>query len=210
MAITAFRYSSLLDPQRFQSLGQATFPPTPIPATPGMVLLTDYTITHAGTSATLTNGQVTFTAVTSLSLNGVFTADFDNYVVNASTIATGNASFYFRLRASGSDATGTDYTSQQLQATGGPPGIAVNRQTNNYGRCGAVSITLRSGTWISVYGPYLSQPTATRNTDGNGAATARIDDFANTHSLSTSYDGITLYPSANSISGSVVVYGVRS
>ena len=49
---------------------------------PGMVLLKPTSIAHSGTSASIgANGQVTFTAVTSLSLNGVFSADFDNFLL---------------------------------------------------------------------------------------------------------------------------------
>ena len=36
---------------------------------------------------------------------------------------------------------------------------------------------------------------------------AEILDRATTHSLSTSYDGITIYPTANAITGTIHVFG---
>ena len=98
MAITSFRTSSITDPQRFQSLAQATYV-APLPSTIGMVLMKPTSIAHSGTSATLgANGQVTFTAVTSLSLNGCFTAGFDNYVVSVRGTSSTNTNLYYRLR----------------------------------------------------------------------------------------------------------------
>ena len=209
MAITAFRYSSLLDPQRFQSLGQATFPPTPIPATPGMVLLTDYTITHAGTSATLTNGQVTFTAVTSLSLNGVFSADFDNYVVSIRhKLALGNDPIQMRLRVSGSDASGTDYTRQRLLASSTTV-QALRSTSQTSAAVGYASADYRAGDVAYIYGPFLAQPTAFRNNNAGDISGGSIYEYASTHSVSTSYDGFTLIPASSSLTGALQVYGIR-
>ena len=178
---------------------------------PGMVLLTPTSITHAGTSASVgANGQVTFTAVTSLSLNGVFSADFDNYViVSTNSIATGgNVSITLRLRSSGTDATGTDYAVQFVQASSTT--VSAIRAT------GLTSATTRaddeglSGWHTYVYGPAVAQPTAFRNTGffiNNGAT---IRDDACTHSLSTSYDGCTIAPASSEITGKLAVYGIRS
>ena len=207
MAITAFRYSSLLDPQRFQSLGQATFPPTP--ATPGMVLLTDYTITHAGTSATLTNGQVTFTAVTSLSLNGVFSADFDNYVVNMRHNGSADTGIALRMRSSGTDASGNDYTYQLLSADS--TAVSGSRTSStNLGVIGIVSIAQRGGDTAYFFCPFLAQPTAVRTVSARALSNAAIYDYATTHSLSISYDGFTAFPASGNMTGTLQVYGVRS
>ena len=207
MAITAFRYSSLLDPQRFQSLGQATFPPTPV--TMGMVLLTDYTITHAGTSATLTNGQVTFTAVTSLSLNGVFSADFDNYVVSIRhKLALGNDPIQMRLRVSGSDASGTDYTRQRILASSTTV-QALRSTSQTSAAVGYASADYGAGDVAYIYGPFLAQPTAFRHNNAGDISGGSIYEYASTHSLSTSYDGFTLIPASSSLTGALQVYGIR-
>ena len=176
---------------------------------PGMVLLTPTSIAHSGTSASIgANGQVTFTAVTSLSLNGVFSADFDNYVISMRNVGTGGNNLLGRLRTSGSDATASNYVWQYLDADN--TSISAGRFTTSNWRVGAEYTTARTGNTVYLYGPYLAQPTAYRLIDVDGYLSASIADAAGTHSLSTSYDGITIYTTGSNITGALQVYGVRS
>ncbi len=180
-------------------------------AKPGMVLLTPTSIAHSGTSASIgANGQVTFTAVTSLSLNGVFSAAYDNYVISMRTVASGDSRVDARLRLSGTDASGSNYTTQYIFA--GSTTVDANRYTSEtyFRAMHYSSATTRSGVNVMLYGPYLAQPTAHRTLSVYGDSSGTIDDRAGTHSLSTSYDGITFIPLTNNISGALQVYGVRS
>ena len=179
-------------------------------AAPGMVLVSPTSITYSGTSATLgANGQVTFTAVTSLSLNGCFTADFDNYVIFVNDInSTGTQPRLIRLRDSGTDELGNYFTQQFLRASS--TSVTAGRSTGlNFLGMGETSL-VAAGVHVAVYGPNLSQPTAFRSVDVHGESNARITDYAGTHSLSTAYDGFTILPLANTITGKVAVYGIRS
>ena len=180
---------------------------------PGIVLVKPTSITHSGTSATLgANGQVTFTSVESVSLNGIFTSDFDNYVVSCRLIAdTLNINVFAKLRSSGTDAVGADYTWQRLQANG----TARNAtRTSGVTKANVAegSATAASGFDLRIYGPALTQPTAMRSTTIMGRDGARLVDFASTHSLSTSYDGLTIAMDAgfSYLTGALQVYGVRS
>jgi len=178
---------------------------------PGMVLVSPTSITHSGTSATLgANGQVTFTAVTSLSLNGCFTAGFDNYVVSVRGTSSTNTNLYYRLRASGSDASGSNYTVQELVAESTAVSAArytSQTQANNF----LFGPSLQNGDGLYFYGPFLAQPTASRVVSVGESGGARIIEYAVTHSLSTSYDGFTfLTNSAATVTGALQVYGVRS
>lgn len=209
MAITSVRTSSISNPQRFQSLAQATYV-APVPSTVGMVLLTPTSITYSGTSASVgANGQVTFSAVTSLSLNGVFGAGFDNYVIAMQMSCSGNDTFYYRMRLSGADnSTASSYVSQQLYAGGTT--VAAGRQTQNYGLVSYISSTARNGLLLNIYGPAIAQPTALRSVSVSGYSSAYIDEQASTHNQSTAYDGITLYPGSTNMTGTLTVMGVRS
>lgn len=178
---------------------------------PGMVLLTPTSIAHSGTSASIgANGQVTFSAVTSLSLNGVFSADFDNYVVSIRSVASsGSPAIFARLRASGTDATGSNYVYQYLYADN--TSVSAGRATTDGGLiAGDTASTQRSGSHLMLYGPFLAQPTASRVTNAWGLNSAYFSDYACTHSLSTSYDGITFRMTSVNFSGALQVYGVRS
>lgn len=177
----------------------------------GMVLMTPTSIASTGTgnsSSINANGSVTFSSCETLSLNGVFTSEYDNYmVVMRSQLATSSVAFNFRLRSSGTDASGSNYTLQYLAADANT--VYGDRITSSTaGRIGNATSSQRSGYLLYVYGPCLAQPTATRSTDAVGQNDAFIVDYACTHSLSTQYDGISLYPTSSSITGLVSVYGL--
>ena len=172
----------------------------------GLISMTPTSIAHAGTSATINaDGGVDFSAVTSLSLNGVFTGDYDNYLIVYRGPDNGAVdSVVWQLRASGSDASGSNYVEQRLRAD--DTTISGARSTQTFFRVGRLAEP--AGFFIHVYGPALAQPTAARTVTTEGVSNARINDFASTHSLSTSYDGATfvcLAPTA--LSGNVHVFG---
>ena len=178
----------------------------------GMQLVTPTSIAYSGTSASIgANGSVEFSAVTSLSLNGVFTGDYDNYMVVVRFLGTtGNVGLFARLRTSGTDASGTDYTFQRLLAES----TTVNgarTSSANYARLSSTNNGVYHGFTTNIYGPYLAQPTAYRTVTVEGEGGARMLDYAGTHGLSTSYDGLTVYPEvsvSSTFSGLVSVYGL--
>lgn len=176
----------------------------------GLVLLKPTSIAFSGTSATVgANGSVSFTACTSLSLNGVFTSDYDNYMVVIRSLGSGFAGAQMRLRSSGVDASGSNYTIQVLVPSGSLVFGArdVSQPQANFH---AVSNTQRSGGVAFLYGPFLAQPTAVRNVNVCGNLNAEIYDYASTHSLSTSYDGFSLIVSGSqNMTGMLCVYGLR-
>lgn len=177
----------------------------------GMILMRPTSIVVAGVGATASigvNGSVTFTSATSLSLNGVFTSGYDNYmIVLRNQQNTSSASLQVRLSASGTEASGSDYTRQYIQADGTSViGSRSSAQTST--RFGSFDTAQRNGITAYIYGPFLSQPTAMRSVTMYSYLGGAIEDYASTHSLSTSYDGCVLFPSAGSFTGLVSVYGL--
>jgi hypothetical protein len=183
--------------------------------TNGLVVMTPTTIDITGIGVPTPvgtiqpDGSVTFSQLRSLSLNGVFTSDYDNYMI----VLRGNTNLaypfgYQRLRVSGTDnVTAGSYTSQYVYASSTTVSGAQTSSTqwetypmgNNY----------KSGFVEYVFGPYLAQPTAMRNVSGAAQSGGTFHDVAGTHSQSTSYDGITLITQSNThlMFGSVIVYG---
>ena len=177
---------------------------------PGMVLMKPTSIDYSGTSATLgENGQVTFNAVTSLSLNGCFTADFDNYVVSIRSGNTTDANMSLRLRSSSTDDSGSNHTYQNIIVNGTAVSAGRGSSTTAW-ILGTHGTNGKDGLTLNIYGPNLSQPTAGRWTGMTSYATVIINDSAFTHSLSNSYDGFTLFMASGSVTGALTVYGVRS
>lgn len=178
----------------------------------GMILITPSSVVKTGASSTATinaSGSVTFSACNTLSLNGVFSSEFDNYMIDMRHSNTvDGVDVLVRLRAFGADSTGSNYTYQQLNGNGST--VSGSRTTTTNGAFGLDS-TNRSGFTAYVYGPNLAQPTASRSVGASGSSNAYIRDYAWTHSLSTGYDGFTLlYATTDRFTtGLIKVYGLR-
>jgi len=168
-------------------------------------------ITGSGSEAYITSfyGSVEFTTCETLSLNGVFSSEYDNYMVVVSGVDAAGQNL--RMRSGGNDnSTASSYVSQLLSANSTT--IQGFRDTTtfaylNYQNAAGPPL----GYVVYVFGPYLTQPTAGRSvTTGTDApGNFRISDHAFTHNQLTSYDGITIYPSSGTFTGRVAVYGMR-
>ena len=179
----------------------------------GLELIKPTSIASTGTgnsSSINTNGSVTFSSCATLSLNGVFSSTYDNYmIVLRFTNASGTTTLQYRLRASGTDnSTASSYVTQELTADS--TSVLGGRYTANLAYFGTAYATQRSGLVMNVYGPFLAQPTASRSVTVGDSSSAYFYDAAHTHNQSTSYDGLTVLLSAGTISGLVCVYGMRN
>jgi hypothetical protein len=172
---------------------------------PGLALVTPTSIANSGGSASASGGAVTFTGVSSISLNGVFTGTFDNYLIE--TRITPGASLFnrVRLRASGTDSS-ANYTETLIyQSIAGAPAGAGGSTTqvqitpNGSGACAARA---------EVFSPYLASPTVLLAQSFASGSEQIIVAASNT--ASTQFDGFTLYPSTSTITGVVRVYGYRN
>jgi hypothetical protein len=177
----------------------------------GLILLTPSSIAYTGTSATISaNGSVSFSACTALSLNGVFSADYDNYMMIVRATTSAESYINFRFRASGTDdSTASSYTEQRLYAES--TSIGASRWSLDFATIHYLTSGLQSGATGFIYGPYLTQPTAMRYTDvANVPSSVGLRDFAHTHNQSSSYDGFTfLAYLSRAFTGRVAVYGMR-
>ena len=176
----------------------------------GLILITPTSVDKTGTGSTATvsaNGSVEFSACATLSLNGVFSADYDNYMIVARTQTNDNWAIQCRMRLSGTDNTAaSSYVTQYWSA--GSTTVSAARVTDTFGYIGARGNTQRAGFVATIYGPYLAQPTALRSTVADDASSATVTDYAFTHNVSTAYDGFTMYVTGT-VSGRVAVYGMR-
>jgi hypothetical protein len=180
-------------------------------ATNGITLITptSVAVTGAGSSASINaGGSVTFATAATLSLNGVFSSLYDNYIVDLRFVGSVNQqNLNIRLRLSGTDASGSNYTRQFLSTNG--TSINAVRETNfTQASFSIVDSEQRSGLQGYIYGPSLAQPTAMRTVGVSGDGNARTWEEAITHSLSTAYDGFTLISAASNFTGLIKVYGL--
>ena len=158
--------------------------------------------------------ETTFSAVSSVSLNNVFTADYDNYRimirVTASTGSGTDNTFTLRLRASGTDST-ANYVHQRIGAQGATTFAGANTSGTDdwFGGFAAINATNYYTQTIDIYGPQLAAPTvASAYTAELDSTATSVEIFAMRHTASTSYDGFTVLTD-KSMTGTVWVYGYR-
>jgi hypothetical protein len=164
----------------------------------------------SGTGSATALGTVTFSGCSSVSLNDVFSATYDNYRIIVTGTATVNASIGFRLRVSGTDAT-TNYNWQRLIADGA--GVSAARTTGvAQVLIGLLDLSIPTGLSIDIYEPFKTQSTVFRSTSALPELSGRIYDAVGYHSTSASYTGFTLMKDSGSgnITGTVSVYGYNN
>lgn len=175
----------------------------------GLVTMTPTSIASTGTgnsSSINTNGSVTFSSCATLSLNGVFTSSYDNYMVTMRSVAvSATAGINFRLRASGTDnSTASSYVNEYLETSGTT--LNAGRTTATSSQLSNTTSTSRDGLTFYLFGPKLAQATAFRTLAVYDGSTVVMLDTGGTHNQSTAYDGISFIFS-NVVTGLVTVYG---
>jgi len=175
----------------------------------GLRLVTPTSIANSGGSASASGGAVTFTGVTSLSLNGVFSSGYDNYrIIIRSVYSTGTNGF-MRLRAAGTDnTTASSYVVQELTASS--TSVNGSRITADNWRSWSGAVTITNGVAFDIYSPFLATSTALTSSEINSSSGAYLANYAGTHNQTTSYDGATFYVTSGNITGIIRVYGYQN
>jgi hypothetical protein len=150
-----------------------------------------------------------FSGVSSQSVNDVFSATYDRYLLVVSqTKATTTGSMYLRLRVSGTDATGTDYKyhfSYGESLSGTYSGIAANTDTGLRLTVDNSTTDIQSAN-VTLFNPFAAAKTSILGTTMNFAGSTAGGQFAGGHNLTTSYTGFTIYNSGGTMTGSINLY----
>jgi len=169
------------------------------------------------------SGALTLVATSSpsasatVSINNCFTSTYTNYMIIANLTASENSGLSLRLRASSSDNSSSNYvfndayqfigaaTAAFSTGSSGQPGTA------NYFGLGYVDTGGENIQNINIYSPQATQKT-TYNSVCLGAypATNYLLSYrsAGIMTVTTSYDGFTIYPNSGTLTGKVRVYGI--
>jgi hypothetical protein len=165
-------------------------------------------IANSGGSASLTGNTVTFTDVSSISLNKCFTGDYDNYRIIISGSGSSDPGLYIRLRAAGSDATGSDYNHQFIN--GISTTVAGARLNANYWYPIPFYTSDDNCISLDIFRPFLASRTIASFIGQYGLGSASLYVGSLNHTLTTSYDGLTVYPSTGALTGVLSVYGYKN
>ena len=152
----------------------------------------------------------TFSNASTVSINNVFSSTYDNYRILFSnmTCATSDQGLSFRLRASGTDFTGSNYEKQEINGNG--TSVGASRASGNSLNIGTISPSLRNSITMDLMNPYLAVPKTGHSHNmytltGTGTLVRTMAHVLNT---SSAYDGFTFFAGTN-ITGTVQVYGYK-
>jgi hypothetical protein len=147
-----------------------------------------------------------FSAVSSVSLNNVFTSAYDNYKIILTGNSDSNRDPLIRLRVGGSDnSTASSYVRQRLLVNAST--ISGARVTSDAAVLGTLDTGLLNILSIEITQPFLATATALVNLNTRSASGALFEANSITHNQTVSYDGFTLFLSAGNITGTIRVYG---
>ena len=176
-------------------------------AAPGMRLVVPTSATNGTVGAT---GAVTFSGVSSVSLDGVFSSAYDNYKIVAFVKGSADAAGKFRFRNTGS---GADNTTSNYWWGGYYQGYGATTTINPETGGGAVNTATISGV-SSLAGGFAADVFSPFLTDYTLVCAPSADSYNRQYSIqfraTTSFDGFTFYPGSGTITGTVRVYGYKN
>ena len=165
----------------------------------------------APTSALNLISSTTYSASSAHSVNDVFSATYDNYLilVNVDSASTG-ASLNMRLRVSGSDNSNSNYywVYYGISATNTTLDPGNSNGLGTLWNIGYNDDTNGSTETINIRNPYLSLVTSFNNSY-TGIEDNNVYPYhgGGRTSVTTSYTGFTIFPTSGTITGKVRVYG---
>jgi hypothetical protein len=184
--------------------------------TPGMKLVVPTSVAvGSGSGSVATQGTVSFSGASSVSLNGCFSSAYRNYRIICNFAPSVSNDVNIRVRVSGTDDTGSNY---KFAAIGYK---SNNTAYNDYGAAAtswqdiARSATSTTNVFFAfdVINPIETMPTIISgktilyDTASSGVLTDI--NYTGFHTQSTSYTGLTLVTTTGTITGDVSVYGYK-
>ena len=150
-----------------------------------------------------------FSAVSSVSIDNVFSSTYDNYrIIFVGTLSETEADIAVQMRASGTDADTVNYA-YFLTARGvdSQPYDQISSGQNRWfvGRIGSRGTSSCS---FDLFSPALAARTTFHSQNfADGTTTRFVQVGSGTHTLSNSYDGITFFPGGHNMTGNISIYG---
>jgi hypothetical protein len=150
--------------------------------------------------------STSFTSQSAVSAaTNTFSSTYTDYFIKVNVTLSNSTTLRFRMRAAGTDATGSNYTTQYLYGNGATAGAGNTTETGGY-----LNVTDASGRCVVdfiVYNPNLAVATFTNSKFTN--STMGVGSCGVQHSLTTAYDSITIYPGAGTITGDMTIFGIK-
>jgi hypothetical protein len=164
----------------------------------------------SGTGSANALGTVSFSGCSSVSLNDVFSATYDNYrILMPITGLVADATITARLRVSGADNSNSAYTTVLVSGNGAAASSTSTSTTSfDLSSVDGPTSAFRYVISFDIFRPQKVDRTLFIGTVGSftSAGASVVSSIWGSQENSTSFDGLTILSSAN-ITGSVSVYG---
>ena len=154
-----------------------------------------------------------FTTASSITFNDVFSSTYDNYkLLFYATNQTATLAVRLRYRVSGTDATGSNYSTNGLTAYEISAGSTSTLVLQQYTQTSAFVADMGGTTGdFCAFSCDIYQPNKAVRTHHHSLA-HRVSQafgsrFAGWHDLTTSYTGFTILTSAGTVTGEATIYG---
>jgi hypothetical protein len=152
-----------------------------------------------------------FSAVSSVSVNGCFTSTYDNYQVIVTAVGSSATvvAFNYRVRASSTDLTANEYIYAGTNVTNAAGPNRDYLAATSSGLFGVIA------NYQSLASITMAYPQDAKNTvmhsqySGAGTSSAQYGVFQGLVTNTNAYDGITIYPASGTISGELRIYGLK-
>lgn len=167
-------------------------------------------VVGSGTGSVADQGAVTFSGATSISLNGCFTANYQNYLIQLNTVAAGTTGCSVRLRKSGTDTSAGYYGSYWYSNYAGSSGGVPQNNTAQFvwgassPNGASLNMILSDANLASSANNYVKANFQSWFTGGAEQAAGGFNLSANT------FDGFTIIGSAYSLTGTIRVFGYNN
>ena len=160
----------------------------------------------SGTGSVDANGNITFSGASSVSVNDVFSATYNNYKILIDHSVSTALNTTIRLRVSGADDTTANYARQYLVAVN--TSVSGGRSTGQTSWILNAPINNRASAECTLFNPFNSLQTSMQvvnQADYAGSNIAVLDTYA--FQQTTSFTGFTFIASTGTFTGSISVYG---
>lgn len=174
----------------------------PSAVAPNLVLSSSGGVAGAGLDLITTE---TASAVSSVSINGCFSALYANYSLLINGVNSGSsANWNLRMRSGGTDNTNSQYNYGRI-FIGTTVTTSLGGETNQ-----TIDAALlgSSGDVNNFSNVLISEPFATAKTVVSSQHSGRLSESVTTIlTVTTSYDGFTFFPASGTFTGTIRVYG---
>lgn len=187
--------------------------------TDGQVLKADSTTATGLAWATTSSGSFTlitsnsFTASSAVNINDCFSSTYNQYkiIVKYTNADTGTRDARLRLRVSGSDASGADYSYGSFGQRDNGNNFTTSGANQNQFDFGRANGNAANYSSFEIITPFQTVPTVIYGGyAGHDGTTAFFNTLGGRHALSTSYTGCSIIALTGNLSGNYYVYGMSN